>query len=101
HCPPPHLHSFPTRRSSDLLKCMLEFGDGLLVSPLEVIRLPLEIQDPRLLARWHVRRVLHEGSNDAACQFVLPRAKVLCHQDLDQDRKSTRLNSSHVSISYA
>src|SRR5699024_12704506 len=66
-----HLHSFPTRRSSDLpvrkvlLACVLEC---------------------QVVAHHH-----HQG--------VFPGGVLT--QALDKDRKSTRLNSSHVSISYA
>src|SRR5699024_12384270 len=67
--PPPHdLHSFPTRRSSDLI-----FD-----------------QAGRLLAAArHPIRTWHEAGD------VVGRLLD------DIDRKSTRLNSSHVSISYA
>src|SRR5699024_6572559 len=42
----------------------------------------------------HIHRAVHEG-------FQHPESLVLHRAGLDQDRKSTRLNSSHVSISYA
>src|SRR5438874_7140864 len=61
----PQLHSFPTRRSSDL---------GLVCQPLR-------------LARGSVICIYHGI-------VVLGKCKL-------QDRKSTRLNSSHVEISYA
>src|SRR5699024_12616551 len=65
------LHSFPTRRSSDLAHGGLEH------------------QDPH----HHVRgEVLDPTASTDARRPALLRA---------QDRKSTRLNSSHVSISYA
>src|SRR6266513_5080047 len=56
------LHSFPTRRSSDLSS---------------------------------VRSLAHRGGLNA------PRGFLLDLDALASDRKSTRLNSSHVSISYA
>src|SRR5438067_9539538 len=66
------LHSFPTRRSSDLLPVRLDAGgdpsDG--VSPEERVAVEADELRPSPLQ---------------------PR----------RDRKSTRLNSSHVSISYA
>src|SRR5690554_7514612 len=61
------LHSFPTRRSSDLLLCP---------SPLSLSLLPALLIDGRQLGHQHAAE----------------------HQT---DRKSTRLNSSHVRISYA
>src|SRR5699024_12607744 len=72
------LHSFPTRRSSDLLS-------GLRSFPLPFLSLrflPYQCLIPRL---YHRRLFL--------CHFFF------WFQTLD--RKSTRLNSSHVSISYA
>src|SRR5207245_9945471 len=62
YLPHRHLHSFPTRRSSDLAACLHRIGERL-----EAVR----------IAGRHARRI-----------------KTL-------DRKSTRLNSSHGSISYA
>src|SRR5207249_9867229 len=68
----PDLHSFPTRRSSDL-----------------------EARPRRARAR---RAALRGASREA----VLWRARRVHFIRLDaRDRKSTRLNSSHVSISYA
>src|SRR5690606_40101934 len=82
-CSPLDLHSFPTRRSSDLL------------AP----------------ARLVVGQAVDLGE-DAARDFRVadlfvqaPEAVVVLGQDLLDphllDRKSTRLNSSHVKISYA
>src|SRR5699024_12760734 len=69
-CPPAHpdLHSFPTRRSSDLRTCPVPAGP-----------------DP-VRVRWPPRR---RGRSRAS------------GTGRGGDRKSTRLNSSHVSISYA
>src|SRR5699024_11777842 len=64
------LHSFPTRRSSDLLKRIL-------------------------IVDWDV----HHGNGLQQMFFDDPGVLYISlHR---QDRKSTRLNSSHVSISYA
>src|SRR5690242_21608159 len=65
---PPDLHSFPTRRSSDLL----------------LLRAGQERRRRRLPRREPGGRS-QEGASAAR----------------GQDRKSTRLNSSHMSISYA
>src|SRR5207249_11384927 len=70
----PDLHSFPTRRSSDL---RIELGKQ---QHAKEIPLPDEAIGPR-------------GSH-----LLTPRAFEV---DPRGDRKSTRLNSSHVSISYA
>src|SRR5437763_9724110 len=80
HCPrpPPHLRSFPTRRSSDLpLRFLLADDPGAG----KTIMAGLYIKE--LLLRDDVKR----------CLVVAPGGLV--------DRKSTRLNSSHRCISYA
>src|SRR5690606_40967717 len=68
----PELHSFPTRRSSDLER----------LGPRHRDRLP----------RGHLERA-HQGRLLLHRRPRLPAGR--------RDRKSTRLNSSHVKISYA
>src|SRR5437899_4102069 len=71
-CPrrPQDLHSFPTRRSSDLLtRSNAKLPESVCPSTLSVVLIPV------------IRR------NGPAGRF--------------RDRKSTRLNSSHLGISYA
>src|SRR5437868_11487590 len=74
------LHSFPTRRSSDLRRRDTQRdGVGARTSNVHRVVQPLAGVDP--------------ADVEAAIARVL---------DVDaRDRKSTRLNSSHVSISYA
>src|SRR5439155_19504010 len=69
HAADPDLHSFPTRRSSDLLIQRTERG-------------------PALQLLHEALGVLLEDERARSCLAV-------------RDRKSTRLNSSHVAISYA
>src|SRR5699024_12642868 len=74
------LHSFPTRRSSDLLS-----------GP----------DQPRQSLRNHPKPII-----SMKCCWIRslsggPEAPGTCSQEPAADRKSTRLNSSHVSISYA
>src|SRR5690625_7350288 len=71
------LHSFPTRRSSDL--------------PVRTAHRPPRARGPGLLRD---RPALDAGGGDP--RQAAPRA-----HPLRRDRKSTRLNSSHVAISYA
>src|SRR5690606_41628140 len=84
HCSPHlrSLHSFPTRRSSDLLDPPAEAAEHGDVGAAE--------PEDRLLL------VADDGEDGAAHQVaedpLLNRVR---------DRKSTRLNSSHVKISYA
>src|SRR5690625_6809290 len=71
----PALHSFPTRRSSDLLHSL---DDALRVRA--------------VIEQTPAARVLIYGAG-----FIGAETAGI----LNQDRKSTRLNSSHVAISYA
>src|SRR5439155_2449396 len=77
---PHHLHSFPTRRSSDLL---------------------LDRVVGQHLRRQGFQRRIGQGAEP----IFMHRANGVTLQpqigDSRQDRKSTRLNSSHVAISYA
>src|SRR5207245_9602496 len=89
------LHSFPTRRSSDLFES-------------------LKVDDGAVLV---ATRVFGEGSAFPFSEFVFLGCQILgngtvefriinCSTDVTaaldfRDRKSTRLNSSHGSISYA
>src|SRR5699024_12646255 len=81
------LHSFPTRRSSDLLGGVLLADAFLTVRQLLRMRGYLEEVD-RLLSQAHSR--LDERVHQLQPAWI-PAG----------DRKSTLLNSSHVSISYA
>src|SRR5438552_13645290 len=82
YCHPRDLHSFPTRRSSDLDQAGLTF-DG-----------QVHAADDREA----VVRVI-----DREREHVLerPGAELLQQQQPASDRKSTRLNSSHQISSYA
>src|SRR5690606_42087799 len=88
--------SVPTRRSSDLLPEGLEtvVGDhGYRLSGGEKQRLAIArllLKDPRIVILDEATAHL-DSESEAAVQRALASA----------DRKSTRLNSSHVKISYA
>src|SRR5699024_12532861 len=73
HVPFLYVHSFPTRRSSDLMIGARPILKPLLTAPSSVL-------------------FLDNSSLMRSAVITLERIK---------DRKSTRLNSSHVSISYA
>src|SRR5207247_5456915 len=99
--PPPHHHllSFPTRRSSDLHQPdsrSTRLGREERNEEVRSVRQPISfVVDPQL-----ERAAIASPPNpDAAAGF---ERRVHCVvQDVDQDRKSTRLNSSHEWISYA
>src|SRR5204863_9281781 len=83
---PLYLHSFPTRRSSDLHRpaiSTLRFDDDTGARRRRAFDRPI--------ARAAID---HDGFGNA---FFQDRR----HHGGDRDRKSTRLNSSHVEISYA
>src|SRR5204862_8104139 len=76
------LPSFPTRRSSDLA------------------RLGIRARVSANLAPLHRHGLPHGGARDAGFRAVCLGSRGTQHRER-QDRKSTRLNSSHVEISYA
>src|SRR5437868_9124327 len=73
----PHIHSFPTRRSSDLIWNSADSAGQFSKSSCT----------SRKLSNGAMKILLVEDETKMA--------------QLIRDRKSTRLNSSHVSISYA
>src|SRR5699024_12596825 len=96
--PPPHHHAlppFPTRRSSDLLRDVRigQSGQDLLPEVIGEQIVAGGIEDLLLFVVVGLETVF-EG---------LPHRSDLtaCGAGLQLDRKSTRLNSSHVSSSYA
>src|SRR5699024_12547976 len=86
-----HLHSFPTRRSSDLK------WSRITKSPPPPQPLYGPDQEAFIIYRALIELVPHRPKHDElrdGLPLLLAAAAKL-------DRKSTRLNSSHVSISYA
>src|SRR5207249_11633714 len=99
--PPPPLHSLPTRRSSDLVSPRFPLRLDCIGKTLKGFR-RLPISRGRLRATIEGCRRGAEVSSVWAHSVVFPRlAWATRPKSVDQDRKSTRLNSSHVSISYA
>src|SRR5690606_40527119 len=85
----PCIHSFPTRRSSDLGARVREAGDGYL--PEDVLGCRPVPPLGQMLAVGDARRPVAAERRPGAARG----------RGIGQDRKSTRLNSSHVKISYA
>src|SRR5690606_41920601 len=82
--PPRNLHSFPTRRSSDLLNLASALG---------------AFGAAYFWYRSATLRVLYDPAKDDGSAGILIEDSGKRYDFLD--RKSTRLNSSHVKISYA
>src|SRR5699024_12188663 len=89
---PRDLHTFPTRRSSDLkiIDTVLESGRALVLA---FNKWDLIDADRRHALEREIQR-------DLSHVAWAPRVNLSALTGR-QDRKSTRLNSSHVSISYA
>src|SRR5690606_41051383 len=98
---PPHLHSFPTRRSSDLApkarrKYFSLSADVRALSASKSRHLSRisgsvslsRSSSPLLIAPTGLSRSWHSLEQSSAARST------------PEDRKSTRLNSSHVTISY-
>src|SRR5690606_41781124 len=94
HVPPPRLHAFPTRRSSDLANPQALLTVSGYAGPdarphagvMQEIAISMGVDAERIRAFPQARDTAEEAA------LLAP---------LLQDRKSTRLNSSHVKISYA
>src|SRR5690606_41868766 len=95
-----YLHSFPTRRSSDLI-----FKGAKITPIVKHFKVFSEVND---VAKEHGADLIimgSQGTSGFSEIFVGSNTeKVVRYSDvpvLVLDRKSTRLNSSHVKISYA
>src|SRR5690242_7098784 len=90
-------HSFPTRRSSDLL---LFFG--VFDLPPATLAVPVEEAGEASLARLYKSRAEGFGGEvQLDLLRLLVDERLVLEREIPRDRKSTRLNSSHMSISYA
>src|SRR5690606_42110399 len=90
-------HSFPTRRSSDLGDGQQGFGGAGVAVEDDILDLVAQIRRD-LVVDFQL-----PGVDDAHGQARLDRMEQEYRVDrlAHRDRKSTRLNSSHVKISYA
>src|SRR5690606_41570781 len=86
-----HLHSFPTRRSSDLT--------DIYYSPEKA-----EVTEPavaKMITADQITEAEFESNNGGKGYARNVERELQALQNNRTDRKSTRLNSSHVKISYA
>src|SRR5690606_41126687 len=98
---PSCLLSFPTRRSSDLIAGIFQLADGAQVVAAHALRVLSDTKIPMVFAIFGYWAV---GLPVAwVLGFVLDwrGAGIWLGLAAGLDRKSTRLNSSHVKISYA
>src|SRR5439155_20271148 len=86
-----HPPSFPTRRSSDLFDCLHDMGD-----PAGAARHVRETLAPD--GTW---MIVEPAAGDRVEDNLNPVGRAYYGFSTRSDRKSTRLNSSHVAISYA
>src|SRR5207302_9964957 len=94
------LQPFPTRRSSDLRgveKDPQRARERLGLLPVDEVAAVLEADQLAVLQQGGGGRAMGDGKDGVACSPEEAHGWKL----LDLDRKSTRLNSSHVKISYA
>src|SRR5439155_26834185 len=97
----PALHSFPTRRSSDLPRSRAEILNRHIPHPSGARDAALHSQGDQERDRIGAGRGVTQVPSDGSPALNLRSADY--RRDFSEtgiDRKSTRLNSSHVAISY-
>src|SRR5206468_5104532 len=97
---PLDLHSFPTRRSSDLALPVLGPSQTWLVLSSVVVGAFVPGIVVLVLGRVHELLVHHPAEHKTAWSVATTSFAIL-QAKAPTDRKSTRLNSSHDQISYA
>src|SRR5207249_9426796 len=93
------VHSFPTRRSSDLDQRQQCGGQRQVLVVKAVVADLLWIDRSHADLAWQPGATKKDRAEAPAARCLSRCAWLLVGRQLD--RKSTRLNSSHVSISYA
>src|SRR5206468_9768966 len=99
-CSRPHrdLHSFPTRRSSDLIACLYNVVEFYVSQTAEVAEaLGLAGISPASAQLCLNKNLMRQQFRER----IGPHAAARFQAIHSEDRKSTRLNSSHDQISYA
>src|SRR5207248_10062492 len=93
----PHLPSFPTRRSSDLIAAP---GHLLLIGLADVLQQPTDDEALAITQLDRGARAPHDQRRDRR-QAGPERDRMTDIELAHYDRKRTRLNSCHRTISYA
>src|SRR5690606_40770784 len=99
-CSPLDLPSFPTRRSSDL-SALSVLAEILFAPEKTGDHYLFRIDNPEVAEAIGMTPVTNRLYTYRQIEPGLERLQVLAAQTDTVDRKSTRLNSSHVKISYA
>src|SRR5690606_42069108 len=94
-----HLHSFPTRRSSDLPLTIVMASNA---NPRLKINRPFRKTKFNILAGIGFHQAVLDtlSKSRRICRRLNSQINIVSIT-IHEDRKSTRLNSSHVKISYA
>src|SRR5207253_5771584 len=100
HRPPLHPPAFPTRRSSDLLPVSTPLL-ALAVFGLLARARAAPVPSGSAELTMAVQRLQKTPDDQALRTRIIELARKLKPAPAIPDRKSTRLNSSHVAISYA
>src|SRR5205814_10116898 len=95
---PPVFHSFPTRRSSDLRFFDIHNDDAFALRG-DISVGARDIDPPRIGKRDERARHMLGPIEMGHVQHLEPFS--ISDEQIAEDRKSTRLNSSHLGISYA
>src|SRR5207248_10121651 len=95
------LHSFPTRRSSDLMYANGDVAAGYGTLPVELVEVFLRFRFA--VQAWYfadrIRRGDLTGTDAAGNAKGYGDGRAMLRDGIERDRKSTRLNSSHRTIS--
>src|SRR5207302_10377224 len=95
------LHSFPTRRSSDLRSSLFQRATGQLGGRAELGKRSAAVKSRSVGdVRSHAAAVTQKTPSTSLAGGAGEAAGKHSRRGSGADRKSTRLNSSHVKISY-
>src|SRR5690625_6692600 len=82
--------------------CRSPMAEAILRHQIRLAHLDDHIEvDSAGTAMWHEGKPPHEGTQGQLDQYEISYEGMKARQISQKDRKSTRLNSSHVAISYA